>query len=52
MVYIYLEHYFEAYNDLMIAHNIDKSLKADVHTDNINTMIINVNKLIKFQVNM
>ena len=52
MVFIYLENYFEAYNDLIIAHNIDKSLKANIHADNILTMISNTFKLIKFQVNI
>ena len=51
MVFIYLENYCEAYNDLIVAHNIDQSLKANIHAESIINMISNAYKLIKFQVN-
>lgn len=51
MVFIYLENYSDAYKDLLISNEIDKSLKANVHAENIVSMITTTYKLIKFQVN-
>jgi hypothetical protein len=47
IVHSYLENYNEAYNDLILAHEIDENLKANNVAQNICDLVLHVHKLIK-----